>query len=427
MINRTLLTEIIHEQYRDLQSLPLGVERESLSEVLNAIALPHVVVITGMRRSGKSTLMLQASKRAFAEQVYYLDFEDERLLDFTVDDFNLLYEVFVEVFGVRKVFFFDEIQVVNNWESYVRRMYKTGNKFIISGSNADLLSSELSTKLTGRHVTIELLPFSFREYLKVSNNESVVTQPLLAVERGLLKQAFNQFSLLGGIPEYVRYQDALITKNIYENILYKDVIVRYKIKEVKALRGLSLWLLSNPGALISCGKLKNILQLGSVNTVKDYIHYLENAYLIFTLEQYAFSVATQTLAPKKVYGVDTGLMETLGFQFAKNSGKYLENIVYLELRRRYRDNHCLYYYKTKNNYEVDFCLRQGKKITQLIQVTECLDNEGTREREIRALITAMEELHLTGGLIITLDQTETLKIEGKTIQCVAIANWLLQD
>lgn len=270
------------------------------------------------------------------------------------------------------------------------------------------------------------MPFSFREYLSFTGNAINFTKPLLTTERGLLKNAFNQFSLLGGIPEYLHYKNSLITKNIYENILYKDVIVRYKIKEVKALRELSLWLLSNPGALISYGKLKNILQLGSINTVKDYLHYLESAYLIFTLDQYAFSVGVQTVATKKTYGIDTGLMETMGFQFSKNVGKYLENIVYLELRRRNHEPYSIYYYKTKNNYEVDFCLRQGKNITQLIQVAECLDDAKIREREICALNEAMDELNLTSGWIITLDQTETIKVDNKNIQCIAVVSWMLQ-
>lgn len=423
-MDRALLTEIVQEQYRELQTLPAGVDRECLSKTLEVLTLPHVVAITGMRRCGKSTLMLQALRQAFADHVYYLDFEDERLLDFTVNDFNMLYEIFIELCGERKVFFFDEIQVIDQWEAYVRRMYKLGYKFIISGSSADLLSSELSTKLTGRHVAIELLPFSFREFLSFSGNKIDLAKPLLTKERGLLKKAFNQFSALGGIPDYLQYKNSLIIKNIYENILYKDVIVRYDIKEIKALRELSLWILSNPGALISYSKLKNILQLGSLNTVKNYIHYLENAYLIFTVDKYAFSVGDQTVANKKVYGIDVGLMQTMGFQFSKNSGKYLENIVYLELRRRYIDSHAIYYYKTRNDLEIDFCLRKGKTITELIQVAERLDTQ-SREREIRALTTAMNELQMTEGWIVTLDHAETIKIDKKVINCVPIVNWLI--
>ncbi|HLB42471.1 MAG TPA: ATP-binding protein [Gammaproteobacteria bacterium] len=425
-MDRAILTEIVREQYRELQLLPFGIKRECLDEFLKVLNLPHVIAITGMRRCGKSTLMLQALRQAFADQAYYLDFEDERLIDFGVNDFNLLYEIFIELFGERKVFVFDELQVVDQWESYVRRMYKSGNKFIISGSSANLLSSELSTKLTGRHVVIELLPFSFREYLIMTESKINIAKPLMTKERGLLKSAFNQFGIHGGIPEYVQYKNSLIIKNIYENILYKDVIVRYDIQAVKAIRELSLWLLSNPGALISYSKLTSMLQLGSINTVKNYLHYLENAYLIFTVDKFSFSVGDQAVSQKKVYGIDTGLIEIIGFQFSKNIGKYLENIVYLELRRRNRYFNSIYYYKTKNNCEVDFCLREGKNVTALIQVTEHLDSAKIREREIRSLIIAMEELNLQESWIISLDHTETIHIAKKTIYCIPVWDWLLR-
>lgn len=424
-MDRKLLTEIVQEQQRDLKSLAPGINRERLDDVLKALDLPHIIAITGVRRCGKSTLMLQAFKQAFADHVYYLDFEDERLIDFEVSDFNLLYEIFIELFGESKIFFFDEIQIVDHWESYIRRMYKANNKFIISGSSAELLSSELSTKLTGRHVAIELLPFSFREYLAFSMNKVDISKPILTKERGLLKKAFNKYIKHGGIPEYLQYNNPIIIKGIYENILYKDVIVRYEIKAVKALRELSLWLLSNPGSLISYNKLKNILHLGSVNTVKNYIHYLENAYLIFTIDKYAYSVSDQTTSQKKVYAIDTGLIETIGFQFSKNLGKYLENIVYLELRRR--NDFEIYYYKTKDDLEVDFCLRKGREIISLIQVTEHLNELKTREREIRALKTAMDELKIEKGFIITLDHSEEIKIDRKEIQIIPIVSWLLEE
>lgn len=422
-MDRAILSETIQEQYREMQSLNPGIEREKLAEVLESLKLPHIIAITGMRRSGKSTLMHQALKQAFANKVYYLDFEDERLIDFQVSDFNLLYEIFIELFGEHKVFFLDEIQIVEQWESYVRRMYKSKNKFIISGSSAELLSSELSTKLTGRHVVIELLPFSFREYLAFSAPEIDIKSTVLTKERGLLKNAFNKYMQQGGIPEYLQYKNPIILKGIYENILYKDVIARYEVKEIKAIRELALYLFSNPGSLISYAKLKAILQLGSVNTVKNYIHFLENAYLIFTLDKFSYSVGEQTISQKKVYAIDTGLMENIAFQFSKNSGKYLENIVYLELRRRGKSD--LYYYKTKNDFEVDFCLRNIRTVTALIQVAEHLNDPKTREREIRALKTAMDELKLQEGFIITLDSTETINLEDKKIHVVPIVNWLL--
>ncbi|MBU0455752.1 MAG: ATP-binding protein [Pseudomonadota bacterium] len=424
-MDRKLLKEIVQEQARELKSFSLGIEREKLDQVLKVMPLPHVVAITGLRRCGKSTLMQQVIQQAFEGKVYYLDFEDERLLDFQVDDFNLLYEIFLELFGERRVFAFDEIQVIPKWETYVRRMYKSGYKFIISGSSADLLSSELSTKLTGRHVAIELLPFSFQEYLAMTQNKTERSEPRLTKERGLLKKAFNQFCAQGGIPEYLQYKNPLIIRSIYENVLYKDVIVRYDIKAIKAIRELSLWLLSNPGGLISYTKLKNSLHLGSLNTIKNYIHFLENAYLIFTIGKYSFSTADQTVSAKKAYVIDTGMMEIIGFQFSNNTGKYLENIVFLALRRRMYPQGTIYYYKTKDDFEVDFCVRKGKKVTHLIQVAEHLNQEKTREREIRALVQAMDELKLSESFIITLNDTETIHVDKKVIHCLSIVDWLL--
>jgi len=423
-MDRSILIEIVQEQRRNLLAVDIGTQRESLKEVQKALGLPHVIAITGMRRCGKSTLMLQALNEGLRDQIYYLDFEDERLIDFTVNDFNMLYEVFIELYGERKIFFFDEIQIIDHWESFVRRMYKEKNKFIITGSSAELLSSELSTKLTGRHVDIELLPFSFREYLAFTESKIDLTDVILTKERGLLKKAFNHYLRNGGIPEYLKYNDPIIMKGIYENILYKDVIVRYEIKAVKALRELSLQLLSNPGSLISYSKLKNSLQLGSVNTVKNYIHYLGNSYLIFTVDKYSHSVRDQTVSQKKVYAIDTGLIECIGFQFSKNLGRYLENVVYLELRRRYDSN--VYYYKTKDNFEVDFCVRQGREVISLIQVCNDINDSKTLKREVRALTAAMDELGVKEGLIITLDQFKEIKSDGKVIKVVSILNWLLE-
>lgn len=424
-MDRKSLTEIVQEQHRVLEESNDSIKRDRLDNITKALHLPHIIAIVGMRRSGKSTLMQQALPKTAINHVYYLDFEDERLIDFTVNDFNLLYEIFLELYGEQTVFFFDEIQIVEGWESYVRRMYKSKHKFIITGSSAELLSSELSTKLTGRHITIELLPFSFKEYLTFTENKVDISKPLLTKERGLLKNALLKYLEFGGIPEYLKYKDPLILKGIYENILYKDVIVRYEIKAVKAIRELSLWLLSNPGGLVSYSKLKNTLQLGSVNTVKNYIYYLENAYLIFTIDRYDFSVIKQTNSQKKIYAVDTGIMETIGFQFSKNLGKYLENIVYLELRRR--NGAEIYYYKTKNDLEVDFCLRQGRAVTALIQVAEHLHTEKTRERETKALLTAMDELNVAEGLIITLDHSEEIRVANRLIKVVAIVPWLLES
>lgn len=421
-MDKNIIKQVILEQESAKKIATTGIEREQLALIDSLVPLSHAIIISGVRRCGKSTLMRQILKKNYEEEVYFVEFEDERFVTFTSQDFNLLYEVLIELFGLKHVFFFDEVQNIKDWELFVRRMHREKNKFFITGSNASLLSTELSTHLTGRHIVVELLPFSFKEYLKyyrIAYNEKsfIITQ-----EKGVLKKHFNEFLENGGMPEYLEHKSPLVLQNVYENILYKDVIVRYEIKEVKAMRELTLDLLSNIGTPLSYTKLKNNLHLGSVNTVKNYIHYLENAYLIFTLDRFSFSVSQQTLQQKKVYAIDTGLVKQVAFHFSIKQGRYLENIVYLELRRRYRE---IFYYKTEDGLEVDFLVREGAEIVLLIQVTESLNDPKTREREYKALIKAMRELNVEKGLILT-EEEEPADPNFPAIQVEAIYQWLLK-
>ncbi len=227
----------------------------------------------------------------------------------------------------------------------------------------------------------------------------------------------------GGIPEYVTYRLPHILTTLYENIIYKDIIVRYEIHAVRAFRELSIYLMSNVGTLISYTKLKNVLHLGSVNTVKNYIHYLENSYLILTIDSYAYSVLQRTISQKKIYAIDTGLIHAMSIQFSRNSGKHLENMVFLELRRRYP---LIFYYRTKNNLEVDFVIQQDRNTTMLIQVCESLVNDKTRQRELTALTTAMSELGINKGMILTLDESETIEFpKNQVITVIPVYQWLI--
>jgi uncharacterized protein len=420
-MDKEVIKQVILEQENAKKTGTTGIQREQLTIIESLVTLPHIIIICGIRRCGKSTLMRQILEKYYDSQIYFVDFEDERFVNFTTEDFNSLYEILIELYGLKHVFFFDEIQNIENWELFVRRIHREKNKVFITGSNASLLSSELSTRLTGRHIVIELLPFSFREYLEyyqISYNEKSF---LITQEKAILKRTFNEFLENGGMPEYLQHKNPLILQNIYENILYKDVIVRYQIKEVKAMRELTLDLLSNIGAPLSYTKIKNNLNLGSINTVKNYIHYLENAYLIFTLDRFSFSVSQQTLLQKKVYAIDTGIAKQIAFHFSKKQGRYLENIVYLELRRRYKE---IFYYKTEDNLEVDFLIREGAEIVLLIQVSESLRDPKTREREYKALTQAMEELNVEKGLILT-EEEELDDPKFPKIEVMAIYQWLL--
>lgn len=423
MFDKQLLISLVLEQKKALIAENSGVAREKYTELMTHLPLPHALVIAGLRRAGKSTLLLQLIKNEYNWDVYYFNLEDERLVGFTVQDFNTLYEVMIELYGERSVFFLDEIQNIPEWERFIRRLQNQKIKFIITGSNASLLSNELGTKLTGRHIQVELLPYSFKEFLHYYQVTFNTQSFLITNERALLKRQFNEYMQIGGIPEYVTYRLPHILTTLYENIIYKDIIVRYEIHSVRALRELTLYLMSNIGTLISYSKLKNALHLGSVNTVKNYLHYLENSYLILSIDSYAYSILQQTISQKKVYAIDMGLVQAMSIQFSRNSGKQLENIVFLELRRRYK---LIFYYRTTNNLEVDFVVQESRKPTLLIQVCETLSNEKTRQRELAALTTAINELEMTSGLILTLDESETITLQDQRVVTVMpVYQWLL--
>jgi predicted AAA+ superfamily ATPase len=424
MMDKRLLKEVALEQWQEYQGLDTGTPRQALSVVDSYRKLPHAIVISGMRRAGKSTLLTQIAGKYKPQGHYYFNFEDERLLDFKVTDFNVLYEVLIELFGEHKIFFLDEIQNVDKWEVFVRRMMDKKYKFFITGSNASLLSKELGSRLTGRSVVTELYPFSFREFLAFKKFTLGANYLSLTTQRAKIKRHFQQYLREGGVPEYHKYGDPVILKTIYENILYRDIVARHDIKDVKALRELSLYYLTNIGRPFSYNKLKGYLKLGSENTVKSYTGYLEDSYLMFELPRFDYSLKRQFMAPKKIYCMDNGIVSAVAFQFSKNRGQYLENTVFVELKRRGGE---LFYYHTKDGKEVDFAVKKGIRRVSLLQVTESLFDSKVREREISALTKAMQELKLKKALILTEDEKETLKVKEGTIDVKPVYEWLLEE
>ncbi len=419
--------EIIIDQQERLKLPTEIVPRANYSELAALCSSPHAVIVKGVRRCGKSTLLSQLLQQ-LEQPFYYLNFEDERLLRFTVNDFNKLYESFVELHGERNIFYFDEIQNIEQWEIYVRRMQDSGFKFFLTGSNASLLSKEMGTKLTGRHLDIELFPFSFAEFLQHHHMEVTEQTWYETKKRGHLRRLFNHYLRHGGMPEYLRYgpllEDSRILVQVYEDILFRDVISRYEIKDVKGLRELSLYLITNMARTFSFNKLLKFISLGSINTIKNYIQYLEDCYLLFSINQYTYSLKEQVIAAKKIYAIDNGLANAIAFQFSKNQGQFLENLVFLELARHKKD---IYYYKTQKNLEVDFLLRQGNQVESIIQVAFKLENEETRNREIKALVQAMEELHLDNALLLTDDEEGQVLVDKKTITILPVYKWLLKN
>lgn len=419
-MDRNILASALKEQQQSFINRDLGVEREALDQLSQIIRTPQIIVISGLRRVGKSTLLAQIANKYLKDNYYFVNFEDERLLNFEVKDFDLLHETLIGLFGEKKTFLFDEIQNVPEWERFVRRLHDQGYKFIVTGSNASLLSQELGTRLTGRYLRVELFPFSFKEFLLFKKVEVPDLKVLTTKEKGQLVKLSKDYVLSGGIPDSLKYPELKIHKTLYDDVLYRDIASRYKLDNVKSLKELTFYLVSNISTLISFNKLKELLKLGSVNTVKSYIDYLENSWLFFVVNKYAYSVKEQQIAAKKVYGIDTGLAISVGFSFSENSGKLMENVVYLKLRREYQD---IYYYKTTSDYEVDFFL---PKVKSLIQVSQYFDVPETHERELRALITAsLEQKEVVNRVIITERDKQALYRDGINIEVVPLYEWLL--
>ena len=412
---------LLLEQHQAFWDLDTGIERVQLADIERAADLPHAVIISGLRRVGKSTLLAQLAHRLGKDAFYYINFEDDRFLGFQADNANDLYQALLELFGERKIFVMDEVQNIPGWEHFVRRFMEMGIKFYITGSNASLLSRELGTRLTGRYVPIELFPFSFVEFLRFKEYAFPSLGRLTTSDTARLQRYLDEYLRLGGIPDALKYPDMPLLRTLYDDVLYRDIATRYHIEEVRALKELAFFLMSNPASQVSFNKLKEQFRLGSVNTIKNYIEYLENSWLIFTLNVYDYSVKRQQIAAKKVFPVDTGLANAVGFAFSANTGKLLESMVFLALRRKTSE---IFYYTPPAGYEVDFYLPESR---QLIQVAQSLSNPATREREVRAIVDAMRALKISQGVILTDANVESIKENGFTITIRSIAEWLLEN
>lgn len=381
----------------------------------NFIASPKIAIISGIRRSGKSTLLKQISDDLDA--YCYLNFEDERMLDFSYRDFNSLYEIFLELYGDQKNYLFDEIQNIFGWEKFVRRIFEEGKKVFVTGSNAKLLSSELASTLSGRYIKRELYPFSFKEFLdfkKFSLKKYYDTK-----EKAVLIRYLSEYLEQGGFPEIITGGNKKELAQLYQDILVKDLLVRFKIRETKAFREVALFLLSNISSPVSFGNIRDLLGVKSVTTVKNYIDFFEEAYLFFSVYKFDYSVKKQIINDRKIYCIDTGLFNAVAFKFSQNLGKSLENAVFLELKRKEKE---IYYHKGKN--ECDFVLRENSRITELIQVSAEVGDPETRQREIEGLLEAIKIYKADKAIIVTLDQEELIKISGVKIKIIPIWKWL---
>lgn len=396
----------------------ISVSSNSFKTIANALA-PFIRTITGIRRCGKSTLQ-EYIRHNNKEKKYALNFDDNRLTGFTSDDFEKLFEAFPELYSVEKTWYFDEIQNINGWEMFIRRLHNEGHKVYLTGSNAQMLSKELGPHLTVRYLQTELFPFSFAEFLKFKNIKLDKHSFYSTTVCTSLRNAFNEYLQNGGIPEYLQTQNPYYLKSLYENIIYRDVITRYNLRNTKLLIEFIHFLISNTSKETSYNSLKNIFGIANANTVKEYISYFENSYLLFSINKFDYSLKKQIANPKKIYAIDTGLANSVSFRFSENYGRQIENVVFLHLRRKTAN---IFYHKNKT--ECDFVVVENKKIISAIQVTQSLDDPSVREREIKGLLDAMATYKLKEGLIITEDGEDIEKINGQIIKIIPVWKWLL--
>ena len=427
MITESLLKQVLIEQKELIKPSLEHIERESLKNVTQFHKLKHIVVITGHRRAGKSVFLSQIIHKYYGmDEVYYLNLDDERLASLKSEDMNKVMEVFHVLFGNKKVIFLDEIQNLESWERFVARLYNQGYKIYITGSNARLLSSELATLLTGRYVEIELFPFSFREFLiyrrfyidDVEKQKAYYKTETKAQIRRLL----DEYLKTGGFPEIVRYKEPSILRTLFSDVITKDVVNRYRIKEVKTIKEIAHFLLSNSTNEFSYNRIKNIYSLGSVHTVKNYVEYLTSTYMFFELSRFSYSLKEVHTKVKKIYVIDNGFIDAIGFSSSPDIGRLYENLVFIELRRRGAD---LYYYKDKRGRETDFVVRDKRNIKEAIQVCYNVEDDTVLKREVSGLIYCMKELGLKNGLIITSTMEGRKNMNGFNIGFLPLWKWLL--
>jgi len=408
-----LLKELITEQKEKFLNSDYGVKREI--EIDKYISNQQIFVLSGIRRSGKSTLLRQLSEKF--DDFNYVNFDDERLINFTVDNFNDLMVIFSNL-SKSKVIITDKIQNVKYWERFVRRIHDEGYKVILTGSNAKMLSRELGTHLTGRYFKIELFPFSFREYLSY---KEVDTSKITTAVKSVVLDHFEKYLLNGGFPEYLKYDDTDFLKQTYEDILYRDIISRYNIKKVKEFKQLSHYLFSNFTGDFNFNAIKKALNYRSATSVKTYLGYLEESYLLFELSQYDFSLKKQYFNAKKYFVIDNGMRNIVSFNFSKNLGKFLENLVFIELKRKGLD----IYFLRENKRETDFItIDKVNNEINLYQV--CFDlNADNREREIKGLLQGMRKFQVDSSFILTYDLLDEIKKDDKSIKVIPVWRWLL--
>jgi len=419
-----MIKNIIYQQKeeRDIllnQQYINRIEENVISEYLSTLLIK---LITGPRRAGKSVLALQILKN---QNFAYLNFDDELLLN-NFEEMEIL-KVLNEVYGNFKYLLLDEIQNLPNWELWVNKLHRRNINIILTGSNANLLSRELATSLTGRYIQISVFPFSYKEFLLYNGIKFDFHNELTPTTRGKLLNLLNTYMQNGGFPEIILNPGILknYLSSLFDSILLKDILKRFKIRQTSRFYELSNYLLSNYTNFYTANHLKEHLGFNSVATVQKFISYLEEPFLFFNLTKYDTKIRRQYKAPKKSYIIDNGFIKARSFELSHNYGRLLENLVFIELlRKNLKVGLDLFYYRTRNNREVDFLIRRGNSVEQLIQVCYDMSDIRTEKREINALIEASAELNCSNLQIINWDKEDLLSKNNIKVNLIPLCKWL---
>ena len=381
-----------------------------------------IKLITGPRRAGKSTYALQLLQ---GKNFGYLNFDDKALLDRFDED--AVTQALAEVYPGYTHLLLAEVQNLDGWNLWVDKLKRRGTNLVITGSNAKMLSSEMATVLTGRYVELLMLPFSMKESLEFRNVKIVTNLPASKAELMLEIEAYMKY---GGLPEINRTRE--ITKSyagsLFDSIILKDVAQRHRIRKTQDLYSLADYLISNYCTPLSYNNISEALGIGSVTTVKKFCDFLSEPYLFFFLPRFSSKLRQMKKAPQKVYVVDNAFILARSFELSSNTGRQLENTVFAELLRKgSRPGDSLFYYRTRNDREIDFAVRSGNQVRQLIQVCLDMSSVKTSERELKALAEASGELHCDCLKVITWDTDDTIDYNGKTIDIIPASKWFLQN
>ena len=399
MVLKVEIEKSFQVQQSNWKKKKTGLKRDKLPAI--KLSTNYILIITGIRRCGKSTLMNQLAVQQQEKSVWF-NFEDSRIFGFELSDFSKLNEVFGEDV---ETYFFDEVQNVENWEVFIRELHDQEKTICITGSNAALLSKELGTKLTGRNIQIELFPFSYQEYCKFFQLE-------------FSDKSFSKYLTDGGFPDYLKNKQKEYLQQLFRDIIYRDIIVRHGIRNANLMVEIALFLISNAAKEYSLNGIKKAFGVGSANSVANYVQWLEDAYLLFSVPKFSWSLKSVAVNPKKIYTIDTGFAQANSLSFTNDKGRLFENAIFLELRRNYKE---IYYFREKG--ECDFIVKNGKEILYVIQVCVKVHTDNMK-REVQGLVEALTFFNKDEGVIITLNQDDVLIESNKKINLISANNWL---